>query len=278
MKLAFRFSQKGDIPRLKELWKLAFHDEDLYIHNYFTQYHQEKWMVVAESEGLVVGMTAIFHSVLQRGGESYPTAYLYAVATHPDYEKKGIASGILGYLKEILPQEGYRALSTVPAEPSLHNFFGRNGFLPYFMYDLLKEPTATGQGQWISLTAEEYGQKRAEYFRGCDFPYVQWTAEALSYQASVCALGQGGMYALPGAEGGETLMILEQGGEGIFVVKEVLCLGKTVPSLTPGTEGEVLQWRGVGIQDVVFGMLQWLGAPPEDWKAEERGYLGLAFD
>lgn len=270
--MLFRMSTEEEIPVLKTLWKLGFGDEGAYVENFFRQF--AKPLYVAEESGEIVAMTAVFDSTFHYEGQGYLFGYLYAVTTHPDQEKKGIASGLLAYIYEDLAKMGYAGVTTVPATPSLHGFFGRNGFQDYFDYGSL--PCGGAMGDRKPISTEDYLQKReeimAQWQKDSNCGYISLHLDGFAYQKSVCDLGEGGFF-----WSGEQLMAVEQATEGAVVVKECL-------SLSPCTVGEtygqlsVLEGRGLpqGQGDYAFGMIQWF--VPSPLKDSGRGYLGFAFD
>ena len=87
-----RCSVVQDIPRLRELWYLAFGDDGAYVDNFFDTYYKPERMLVLEEDGVVQAMTAWFDTAFVVPEEgSFRAAYLYAVATHPDCRGKGMA-------------------------------------------------------------------------------------------------------------------------------------------------------------------------------------------
>lgn len=94
-----RCSVVQDIPRLRELWYLAFGDDGAYVDNFFDTYYKPERMLVLEEDGVVQAMTAWFDTAFVVPEEgSFRAAYLYAVATHPDCpgEGDGRAAACLG--------------------------------------------------------------------------------------------------------------------------------------------------------------------------------------
>ncbi len=280
--LSFRRSTTHDIPTLTELWYQAFQDQGAYVQHFFQKYRPEQ-MFLAQREGEILAMTYYFPSTFHHKGKSYATAYLYAVATHPKAEKQGIASALLDHIAQTLPQEDYQALSTVPATPSLHNFFGRNGFSDYFYYDTAPSTASVSQDHTTTATTNlplscgDYIQKREAILQGQTLPYITLTQEGFAYQEGVSALGEGGFF-----QQGEDIFCIEQATDSAVLVKEALSSKNT--NLLCTCPMEILETRtvpqGVSLQEnwVNFGMLQWLCPPPKDFSFSEFGYLGLAFD
>lgn len=277
--LQFRTAVPQDVPSLKKLWSLAFHDEGAYVEHFFQKF-SPKQMFLALKEEEIFAMTYVFPSVFHHKGKAYETAYLYAVATHPSGEKQGIASALLQHLCQTLSQEGYSALSTVPATPSLHQFFGKNGFFDYFVYEKSDSSPSTSPNQPLSM--EDYCEAREKFLQTQSLPYITLSPEGFSYQEGVCALGQGGFF-----QNDTGIYCVEQASDTAVLVKEAFF--QTNPA--PNCSLEVLETRSVP-KDLPpaplskhlprnwgnFGMIQWISPPPSDFSYEERGYLGLAFD
>ncbi len=268
MNIKYPLGEEKDIDSLKTLWKLAFHDEEPYIQHFFEKFSPHQ-MFLAVKEDEILGMTYYFPSIFHRHGKSYKFAYLYGVATHPKAEKQGIASGLLGHIYKTLEKEGFDGVTTVPATPSLHQFFGRNGFHDYFVYEKRQGISFSPMGEKIS--GEEFASLREDSLKKQNMPYITLEKEGFSYQEGVCALGKGGFF-----RSGEEIYCVEQANETSVVVKEAF--GVNPPDLGL----EVLESRRIPSvspeKGENFGMIQWFSSLPTDWHEEERGYLGLAFD
>ncbi len=284
MNLQYRLAKNQDIPTLKELWGLSFGDEGAYCDNFFTK-HPLNWIYVAEEAQEICAMTAYFPGDFHLGEESYTSAYLYGVATLPAYRGRGISSRLLRHIYQDLQEQGYETVTTVPAEPSLHTFFGRNGFRDYFL-EYRTETWTAGAGVSVKrISPAIYEQKRREA-RDTAIPSLQHHSSGYDYQSSVCDLGAGGLYL--GERGDETaILVLEEGTTGHFVVKEYLGEG----ALWEGMLSFLWEEKGMCSlslrsakplsshwEPYEFGMLQWLREEPAGWSWEERGFLGLAFD
>ena len=281
-----------DVPAQRELWKLAFGDSDAYIDNFYRAYYRPERVVVLEEDGVLRSMTAWFDTsfVLPGQGE-YRSAYLYAVATHPQCRGRGLAARLLagadGYFRSL----NIPAVTTVPAEPSLHRFFGSNGFRECFrvLRGTLRREEIPQPPPNVLLAAspEEYGQVRERLLAG--IPHIAYPADALAYQAGCCALGGGGLF-VGDPSGGPVCLCAERADGDLVIVKELLgsprarrqaCLD--LPRVAPAK-----RWEGRGPcppdgrpdprgVPEAFAMLKWLDpALEKGWDAV--GYLGLAFD
>ena len=130
--IEIRPAKPDELLRQKELWKLAFGDEDDYI-DYFFAHGEESQVLVLLEDGVVYTMVALFPvAIALPGGRTASSAYIYALATHPDARKKGFGRYILSYVDFYLKERGADCVTSVPAEVSLHKFFGTTGFSECF--------------------------------------------------------------------------------------------------------------------------------------------------
>jgi len=281
--MTIRLSTPADIPALRSLWELAFGDGGAYLDNFFDRYYRPERMIVLEEEGLVRAMTAWFDTtfVLPGMGE-YRAAYLYAVATHPDCRGRGLAGMLLAWADDYFRGLNIPAVTTVPAEPSLHNFFGANGFRECFCHDELTvdcEKQLSAPFALDELSPNFYGELREALLM--NRPHIAFPADALVYQAGCCRISGGGLYAADTGHG-VALLCAEGMVDGRLLVKELLgqpeacdTLLKYLPVLLPDFSGT---YRVPG-KNIPFGMLKWLDKSLENqWNWENLGYLGLAFD
>lgn len=280
-----RPSIPADIPAQRELWKLAFGDSGDYVDNFYTTYYRPERVLVLEEDGVVRTMTAWFDTAFVLPGRgSYRAAYLYAVATHPDCRGRGLAAKLLSAADVYFESLGISAVTTVPAEPSLHRFFGSNGFRECFTHhQMVWKPedadTLIHSFRLQPLGPEEYGRLRETIL--AETPHIAFPADALTYQAGCCRLSGGGLYAATTAEG-LAVLCAEGMEDGSLMLKELVG--------GPSVRGQVLSglrlqlprfgglYRTPGDQ-TKFGMLKWLDkeiCAGWDWAA--TAYLGFAFD
>lgn len=292
--LTVRPSVPEDVPAQRELWKLAFGDSGAYIDNFYSTYYRPERVVVLEEDGAVRSMTAWFDTTFVVPGQGeYRAAYLYAVATHPHCRGRGLAGKLLAGADEYFRSLGIPAVTTVPAEPSLHDFFGANGFRECFRIlggtlrreEILPPPS----GFLRPASPEEYGRVREQLLAG--IPHIAYPADALVYQAGCCALGDGGLF-LGDTPGGPVCLCAERADDSLVIVKEYLGtagMGRYVfpdlPRIAPAQRWEIRGPRPQNERPDLrgelgrFAMLKWLDpALEQNWDWDQVGYLGLAFD
>lgn len=284
--IQIRTSRPEDVPRQRELWQLAFGDDGAYVDNFYHTYYRPERVLLLEEDGVVRAMTAWFETNFAVPGQGrYRAAYLYAVATHPEARGRGLAGQLLAGADRIFREWGIPAVTTVPAEPSLHRFFGRNGFRECFVdgqFSAPREcrPTPPGAAFLERLTPGEYRQLREGLLAGT--AHIDLPQEALAYQAGACALASGGgLYAVQTPHG-RVALCAEGMESGRLLVKELLCppedldwVLECLPGLLPRWS---FAWRAPGGSHP-FGMLKWLDPELErSWDWDSTAYLGLAFD
>lgn len=284
-----------DVPAQRELWRLAFGDSDAYIDNFYNTYYRPERVLVLKEDGVLRSMTAWFDTTFVLPGQGeYRAAYLYAVATHPDCRGRGLAARLLAGADDYFRSLGIPAVTTVPAEPSLHNFFGSNGFRECFRVwsgTLRREEIPLPPSDFLRpAPPEEYGRVR-EYLLA-DIPHIAYPAGALAYQAGCCALGGGGLF-VGDPSGDPVCLCAERVNAELVIVKELL--GRSFPTrrlalldlprVAPAQRWEI---RGPSPRDErpdlrggpeKFAMLKWLDPALEKlWDWNTAAYLGLAFD
>jgi GNAT superfamily N-acetyltransferase len=271
---------------------MAFGDSDDYLNNFYTTYYRPERVLVLEEDGEVRSMTTWFDTALRLpNGAAYRAAYLYAVATHPDCRGRGLAAKLLAGADDYFRGQNIPLVTTVPAEPSLHRFFGANGFREGFVTArrTLKPtelPPSDGRTVWTPATPAEYGAIR-EALLG-ELPHIFYPEDALVYQEGCCRLSGGGLFRGETAEGAICLCA-EYAGHGVAVLKELLgspaALRLAIPDLPRILPAE--QWEARGPASKIpdsaegwkFGMWKLLNDGKfASFDGGKSAYLGLAFD
>lgn len=112
------------IPGLRQLWKLAFGDSDAFLDSFFeTAYSSERCCCIADGDAVAA---ALYWFGCQWEGRKL--AYIYAVATHPDYRGRGLCRKLMGDTHALLARQGYDGVLLVPQEPGLRNMYAAMGY------------------------------------------------------------------------------------------------------------------------------------------------------
>ena len=290
--LQTRFSVREDVPVLRHLWQTVFGDTDEYIDNFFQTCYTPERGIVTEEDGEIRSMVLWFDMPLViPGNEPVHAPYLYALATDPNHRGKGIAGKMLADADELLRGLGYSLVTTVPAEPTLHLFFGTNGFHECFVhaeYPMTPAP-APYELPGVSLekvTPGEYTRVREELL--ADTPRIIYDADTMAYQQGACDLSGGCLY-VGKTPAGPVCLCVERTNDNRMMAKELLgghdarmFITSRMAKLAPNLMWLVrcpVKYAPPGAQVKKFGMLKWLDPGIRDnWDYESTAYMGLAFD
>ena len=222
--IEIRPAKPDELLRQKELWKLAFGDEDDYI-DYFFAHGEESQVLVLLEDGVVYTMVALFPVALALpGGRKASSAYIYALATHPDARKKGFGRYILSYVDFYLKERGADCVTIVPAEVSLHKFFGTTGFSECFStrkVELLRSMVGVpAAGDTLErVDPETYNRLREELL--AETLHVVYSDSLVAYQEGLSRMANGALFRLRVA-GSEGLACTEYLDDDTVMVKELL--------------------------------------------------------
>ena len=114
------------IPGLRDLWKKAFGDTDDFLDLFFsTAYAPDRCRCVAE-DGAVQSVLYWFDCFL----EDQKIAYIYAVATDPEFRGRGLCRTVMEDTMEVLRDRGYAGAILLPQEEWLIAMYAGMGFTP----------------------------------------------------------------------------------------------------------------------------------------------------
>ena len=290
--IEIRPARPEEIPRQKELWKLAFGDDDAYI-NYFYDHGDASQVLLLLENEVVWTMLALFPvSVTLPQGEILSSAYIYALATHPDARKKGFGRFILNYADYYLQESGKDCVTIVPAEPSLYKYFATTGFEPAcstrkveLLRDMVAAP-APGDSL-VSVAPAGYAETRERLLKGS--LRVTYSEALLAYQQGLSRMERGDLFHLT-VSGKEGLAAAEYLDDDTVLVKELLL----PPAAQAGGAALLAQrmparryhlrtppfWDGLtGSYLQSFAMIKWYRPElAKAWREYRRGYMGFGFD
>lgn len=287
-----RPSRPEEIPRQKELWKTAFHDDDRYIDLYYDHCYRPEQVLVLEAGGEIRTMVVSFPLQLRLpDGTGLPSAYLYAFATDPRDRRQGYGRRVYAYAEERLSADGAAGATTVPAEPSLFRYFSSIGYRKCFSHRKAEYarkllPPIPPDGQIHPVEAARYNALRNELLKGSF--YAAYSDELIAHQKAISQLAQADLYELElgGVSGVAAAEYLD---EDSVLLKELLFPGKRLTEAVALVSGQLPASRyyvrtppfwelpGGYMQD--FGMVKWFDRELDRQLGQEvRGYLGLAFD
>lgn len=269
-----RHARPEEREQTHQLWRKVFGDEPQAQEAFYDLCAPQGPLVLVD-EGQVESMLVLTPvSLACPAAAPCQGTYLYALATNPHSRGKGYAAQLMDAAAQWTADQGMDFVCTVPAAPSLFQFFGKNGFEPAF-YHLRTPLPAPQEGPWQKLTPQEYVALREELLGG--IPHIVHTPGQVAFEGQL----HGALYRLDLTHG-PGCAVVEDWGK-FHIVKELLCLpgdeeegGRRVAHLCHGP-GELRTPAGRA-EGTPFGAIRWLTEPPALWQQTRRGYLGLALD
>ena len=114
------------IPKLRLLWKKAFGDTDAFLDVFFsTGYDASRCRCIQEDEDMAA---ALYWFDMTCSGQKF--AYIYAVATDPDFRGRGLCRMLMDDTAAVLKAQGYDGAILVPQDAGLRIMYGKMGYLP----------------------------------------------------------------------------------------------------------------------------------------------------
>lgn len=141
----------------KALWAAAFGD-DGWIDSFFrTAYRPENTLAIFREGQLAAGL-----AWMQTSCQGRKLAYLYAVATAPEYRHQGLCQELMAKTQEVLTSRGYDGSVLVPADDDLRRMYAGMGYRNFGGVENLTLPAGTPVPLW-EVTPEEYAALRRKY-------------------------------------------------------------------------------------------------------------------
>lgn len=288
-----RCSKPSELERLKEIWKLAFGDEDAYIDRFFEYYYKPENVMTLHADGV---LTSAIHSfemdcIKMADGSSFSAGVTYALGTDPKYLGNDFGMKCMDAALQLQEQLGRDCSIQVPANDTLFDQYHRRiGYCDAFYVREARIPAdniGKAHGLLSPVGAAEYGSLRERALEG--LTHVVFDRLGLSYQHQLCEDADGGLYRieLDGALGCATV---EQLPDDIIFVKELLIAEEKLKNALaliaeayPGREYIVRtpSDRGGSLNGAVrrFAMIKFFGERAgQSFPQELNAYFGLAYD
>lgn len=125
----FRQAGEEELPGLKALWEKTFGDPEEVVEAFFRLCFRPEGALVAAEEGKIVSMLFLLPFFLvEKDGKRHKMPYIYAFATDLAFRGRGMGQNLLKYAENVAKKWGSVGLCTLPAEPSLYDFYGKMGY------------------------------------------------------------------------------------------------------------------------------------------------------
>lgn len=146
------------IPQLRQLWKTAFGDTDAFLDSFFrTAFSPVRCRCILE-EDRIAAVLYWFDCTLQE----QKIAYIYAVATHPDFRNRGLCRRLMEDTHALLARRGYAAAVLVPQKESLRKMYAGMGYRDAGGLDLIRCTAADRPVPLRTVGTEEFAALRRQ--------------------------------------------------------------------------------------------------------------------
>ena len=108
------------------IWGRCFGETDLSVHTFLSRYYFAHCTFTEQVDGRTVATVFMIPCQTEFGYG----AYLYGIATLPEYQRKGIATRLIRRMLEECRSRGAVFSFLIPADPELVAFYGQFGYLP----------------------------------------------------------------------------------------------------------------------------------------------------
>ena len=156
--MSIDFPSPSQIPELRQLWKLAFGDEDSFLDCFFSTAFSTGRCRCVMVENRIAAVLYWFDCTL----EGQKAAYIYAVATHPDFRNRGLCRRLMADTHSLLQTQGYASAVLVPQKESLRAMYAGMGYRDCGGLDLLQCAAAELPTPLRAIGAEEFACLRRQ--------------------------------------------------------------------------------------------------------------------
>ena len=178
-----------DIPALIAIWRECFGDEEDYLDFYFRNRFVPEDTLLVREDGAPVAMLTLMN--VTRNGKS--GFYIYAVATLPACQGRGLQRRLSSWAEEIMRQRGGSFCCLVPAEEYLFRFYEKLGFRPGFARweKKIKNDSSFDLIEFYPCSFKNFRELRTEYLNSIPNALVHPDRElGYIYQELCCCGGQ----------------------------------------------------------------------------------------
>lgn len=119
---------------LEYIWRACFNDSSAYVRYFFdNRYNPNNCAVYIDPyTGRPVAMLNMLSCTINEDGALIPAQYIYAAATRPDHQGKGIMTRLIEYARRCAAARGQAYMVLVPGSKELYKFYEKQGFYTCF--------------------------------------------------------------------------------------------------------------------------------------------------
>lgn len=243
------------IPDLKQLWKLAFGDTDVFIDAFFENgFAPDRCLCIPDETYGIAAALYWFDCSL----EDRKIAYIYGVATHPARQGKGLCRQLMETARSHLSELGFSSILLVPQKEDLRGMYRKLGYRDCTCVSEFFCTDDPYSAPMHIIDAQEYAQLRRQHLP--EGSVIQ-EGDNLRFLASYARFYKGMDFIMAAYTEDDSLFAMEYLGNRGSAAGILCSLG-----LSQGT----FRTPGDKLPFAMFLALQ------ED--APEPGYFGFAFD
>ncbi len=190
-----RLADNSMIADLRQIRKECFGEDEAYLDFYFTQRFRPEYTLVYLENNRAVASLTMLPCTLVTPRQSIPASYIYAVATLPAFQRRGISAQLSQKAEELLKSQDIGAAVLVPASDSLFTFYKNQGYATLFYRRKIIQPPGnspllSSSEKPMDIDMPQLFKLREQYLVNSEC-YIQWDMEALQYAKNECEFNGG---------------------------------------------------------------------------------------
>lgn len=215
--------RETDAEACKAIWLACFPDDPPEVPELFLRdILRPEEGLVCRMDGRPVSMVLMLPAHMAGDGERLPIQYIYAAATHPAYQHRGLFARLLQAALEQAKQQGMAASFLRPGEPGLIDYYARFGYRPFFTvrreHVLVDAGGEARSNAWTPIPAEAYASLRRRLLPQWAARFVDWPDRLVECAVTLAEMDGGGAFG--DGQDGCALCVPR---DGYLLVHELLC-------------------------------------------------------
>lgn len=235
--MRFDYPREDQIPQLRQLWKKAFGDTDAFLDIFFSTAFSPRRCRYILLENRIAAALYWFDV----RWNDLPCAYIYAVATDPDFRGQGLCRALMEDAAHILEKAGYDGALLVPQDEGLRAMYGKMGYLSATRLDEFHCAASDHSTPILELTAAEYAADRRIRLPALS---VLQEGENLTFLSQLARFYKGDRFLAAVSREQDHLRILEYLGDSAEIGSLIAALGHREATVrTPGERVPFAMYR-----------------------------------
>jgi len=202
----------NNYAELQKLWTDIFHDDEIFVSEFFSLLSDSLDVFAAEQDGLFVGSAYILNIFTYKNDDTALSCpYIYAVGVHPEFRGQGIGKALTAACRDFCTEK-YGVSCLVPANAELFKYYKSTSYINgIYTAEYTIEREGAVKADVTSISAEEYGKLREELL--VNVPHMEYNEPALRYLAklsdNLLLIRSDDAYAIAAYEYRENLLVTE---------------------------------------------------------------------